>query len=287
MDRILHLPDVRLTWFVFAVASWAVIPTASAHIQLDEPTRRQTEISGRNLQQKPAPCGRNTRSTNVSVFAPGETITVRWTETINHPGHFRIAFDNDGQDVFQDPICLSGCLPDRFENPVFDLNNTTDILLDGIVDPGGVSTFEAQVTLPNIECENCTLQLIQVMYDKAPFTRGGGSDDMYYQCADIALRQTGPVPDAGANGGDGGVDSGSPDGAADAATPDGASPTDTGTPLVVDAGIETSGRLTALDIEGGCTTFGAGEAGATFLLIGLGLMGLRRRTHKRPPPPSD
>jgi hypothetical protein len=62
------------------------------------------------------------------------------------------------------------------------------------------------VTFPATPCENCTLQLIQVMYDKQGNGFGGASggpndnDDMYYSCADIALRGE-PVA-AGSLGGD-------------------------------------------------------------------------------------
>ena len=47
-----------------------------------------------------------------------------------------------------------------------------------------------QVTLPDVECERCTLQLIQVMTDKAPY---GDGNDLYYQCADLALRADAPA----------------------------------------------------------------------------------------------
>ena len=43
------------------------------------------------------------RGTNVTTFQPGETITVTWTETVDHPGHYRIAFDDDGTDGLLDP----------------------------------------------------------------------------------------------------------------------------------------------------------------------------------------
>jgi hypothetical protein len=51
------------------------------------------------------------------------------------------------------------------------------------------------VTLPDLVCDNCTLQVIQVMYDKPPYTTPG--NDIYYQCADLVLRVGGAPPDAG------------------------------------------------------------------------------------------
>ena len=49
------------------------------------------------------------------------------------------------------------------------------------------------ITLPNMTCENCTLQVIQMMTDKTPY---GDGNDLYFQCADIALRTNAPTPDA-------------------------------------------------------------------------------------------
>src|SRR5687767_4134172 len=72
--------------------------TAHAHIAMTSPRPR-------GVDQKAPPCGRtgSTRGAVVTTFAPGETITVEWDETIDHPGHYRIAFDDDGDDVFQNP----------------------------------------------------------------------------------------------------------------------------------------------------------------------------------------
>ncbi|MFA9472798.1 MAG: hypothetical protein ACERNK_19695, partial [Deltaproteobacteria bacterium] len=65
--------------------------------------------------------------------------------------------------------------------------------------------YMATVTLPNVTCDNCTLQVIQVMYDKPPYTTPG--NDIYYQCADLVLREGAAPPDADA-GTDAGTDTG-------------------------------------------------------------------------------
>jgi uncharacterized protein (TIGR03382 family) len=179
-----------------------LLPAASAlaHIDLDGPTDRGC------TDQKAGPCGSGceSRSSNVTVLEPGATITVRWTETIDHPGHYRISFDDDGNDDFENPTSYD----DIQTSP------TLPVLLDGIEDRGGGGQYEAQVTLPDIECDNCTLQLIQVMTDKPPFSLPG--NDIYYRCADLELRVGGgsgdagptPSPDAGPGGGGGGGDDG-------------------------------------------------------------------------------
>jgi hypothetical protein len=170
---------------------------ARAHLDLTSPTSRY----GRRVL-KTAPCGTSggERTGNVTYFEPGETIEVIWDEYIDHPGHYRIAFDDDGVDDFVDPPL------DHFVNPpamTGPYSNDT-ILLDGIPDKGGdESDYMATVTLPNVTCANCTLQVIQVMTDKPPYTTGG--DDIYYQCADLVLREGGAPPDAGV-GADAGTD---------------------------------------------------------------------------------
>ncbi len=155
---------------------------AFAHIQLREPAQRETA-------QKTGPCGSADSVRGVeSTFRPGETIVVRWEETINHPSHYRISFDVDGTDDFADPPTM------------MDFYSNDAVLLDEIVDEEQASQ-EVEITLPNVTCDNCTLQLVQVMYDKPPYEVGG--NDLYYQCADIILAGepvdmgTQPMPDTG------------------------------------------------------------------------------------------
>jgi len=164
---------------------------ASAHIKLNFPAPRFDYAQN---GQKVGPCGEGTLSGDVSTFAPGQQITVEWDETVNHPGHFRIAFDPDGgEDGLEDPTDF-----DDFDTP--------NVLEDNIPDNGG-STFSRIVTLPNVECEKCTLQIIQVMTDKPPWGPEGG-DDIYYWCADIKLsaevEPTSVTVGVGGSSGDGG-----------------------------------------------------------------------------------
>jgi hypothetical protein len=160
----------------FAVALTCYASMADAHLRLDSPTARTASL-------KAGPCGvtGSTRGSNVTVLAPGATIDVKWTETINHPGHYRISFDANGQNF---------TVPPDFN----DFSLTTNVLVDNIPDRSGLMlTYSKTITLPNIQCENCTLQVIQMMTDKPPY---GDGNDVYYQCADIALRAGAPTPDA-------------------------------------------------------------------------------------------
>lgn len=163
-----------------------------AHTALeDPPPRYPTDGFGSN---KACPCGVGLsnrlcdiptdrsdpdRGTDVTTYAPGSTIFVRWHEVVGHSGRFRIAFDPDGADM------------DDFNS---------HILLD-IPDPAGAAgntnqgdLWEVQVTLPSQPCDNCTLQLVQMMdgntADPVPDPTGRSS---YYQCSDIVIAPGAPT----------------------------------------------------------------------------------------------
>jgi hypothetical protein len=166
---------------LFTVVSAA---SAQAHIRLDEPLNRYDN------PQKTGPCGAgdDERTERVTVYAPGQTITVAWEETIDHPSHYRIAFSQRGTEDFEDPRDFD------------DFYTNDAVLLDEISDRDGGGAYEIEVTLPDVECEDCTLQLMQIMYDKS-FEQA-----FYYQCADLELREgggsdAGPGPDESGGGG--------------------------------------------------------------------------------------
>jgi len=181
---------MRFSYIAFFLTLVALSPVeARAHLGLDSPTSRY----GPDVL-KTGPCGvaGGERTGNVTYYEPGETIEVRWEEYIDHPGHYRIAFDDEGDDDFVDPATM-----------MEDYSNHT-VLLDLIPDKGaGERNYVETVTLPNLTCDNCTLQVIQVMYDKEPYETPG--NDIYYQCADLVLREGAAPPDAG-TGADAGTD---------------------------------------------------------------------------------
>jgi uncharacterized protein (TIGR03382 family) len=157
-------------------------PAARAHVRLVLPASRYGD------EMKSRPCGRpgGVRTTRVTTVRPGQTITVVFDEIIDHPGYFRIAFDRTGDAALGPPVWNGAA----FVNP-----SNVEVLVDLIGDPPGLTHGEIRVQLPDIECDTCTLQLIQVMTDKPPFD---GIDDFYYQCADLRLSTTaalgGPPP---------------------------------------------------------------------------------------------
>jgi len=245
---------------------------ASGHIKMSSPAPRDYILEPPfDAEIKDAPCGRagGERTDVVNTFEPGATIAVTWDETIGHPGHFRISFDDDGDDAFVDPTS-----EDDLYNP-----SEQVVLLDDIADKSGTQSYEAMVTLPDIECDNCTLQLMQVMTDKQ--ANGWGNDEFYYMCANIVLAAGGTSSSSsgsGASGSGSGATSGS-----GAASGTGAS---SGTSGPSGAGGSDGDSSANTEDDGGCAVRSpaAGSRSSSLALaglaLGLGLLARRRRSRR-------
>lgn len=239
-----------------ALSLFAVIGLSSsaafAHIHLTNPLSRTDNAQGD--PQKNGQCGDLTNvriPARATVMPPGATITVTWAETINHPGWFRIAFQPAGANFPLPPI---GTGTGNFQTAAETQEGMTDattgaIILADIIADG---TLSKQITLPNIECADCTLQFIQVMTNSPPYnhvaTQAEGNNDLYFNCADITLQAGATMP------------------------PD---------PVVDDAGVGGGGDDAGTgavggpsEVTGGCST----SSSSTTALFGLALLaGLRRR----------
>ena len=141
---------------VFTLAVSLIAVDASAHARwLPDGT---TPGRNNNANIKSGPCG-VARTNTPAVFKAGETITLQWESTIHHQGYFRIAFSPAGDAGFDQHVLLDNI--QEFDNRY-------------------TGEYSAQVTLPDEPCDDCTLQMIQVMLDRTPPTN-------YYSCADIQL----------------------------------------------------------------------------------------------------
>jgi uncharacterized protein (TIGR03382 family) len=151
------------------LAALLLVPSlAHAHaVLLDPPPRDPNQI-------KTFPCGgagpTAAASAQRTSYAAGSTITVEFSEFVQHPGYFRIAFSPNGLDGFDQHV-----------------------LVPMIADTNG-SHYSVQVTLPNTPCDSCSLQLIQCMDGSLPPV---ASCSNYYSCADLVLTGAAGTPDAG------------------------------------------------------------------------------------------
>jgi MYXO-CTERM domain-containing protein len=202
------------TLFTGTLVSLATLAgIADAHIHLTYPLARTDSMTGDQKEQHCGVLNQVRNPARVTELRPGATITVTWLETINHPGWFRIAFQPNGQ-TFGIPPESNGP-PSNYptlNQEGVDMTNQSIVLKDRIMD----GTLSTQITLPSMECTNCTLQFIQVMTDKPPYSIDALSDDIYFNCADITLSNAAPMapdagpgagPDAGAGGPDAGTGS--------------------------------------------------------------------------------
>lgn len=155
---------------------------AAAHVDLLEPPPRAPGLSpDPNANLKEGPCGQeeNARTDSVSFYEPGQTIEVRWREFVNHRSYYRVAFDPDGDDGF--PIFPGPGISAEGDDPSRACPVDGRVILAYELDDRSGGEYALTVQLPDVECERCTLQLIQYMYDTG--------QPYYFQCADLVLRR--------------------------------------------------------------------------------------------------
>ena len=187
--------------FLAALAVCFTANQAAAHIQLTCPVARYA-YSASGI--KTGPCGASTgkKSNMVTHLVAGQQLLVTFTETIYHPGFFRISLDPTGADTFP-------AISPTPENPVMSPVLADNILPHTSAVTGGKRMFV--VTIPSTPCAKCTLQLTQFMMDNP--TSG------YYECADVVVDAAGtpfscgPTGAGGASGGGGGPGAGGTSGA--------------------------------------------------------------------------
>ncbi|HEV3062676.1 MAG TPA: SCE4755 family polysaccharide monooxygenase-like protein [Vicinamibacterales bacterium] len=180
----------------------AVVPAvAHAHFKLLEPASWIIE-DDRGDPQKAGPCGGTNTDYGKPSFAVGQAVGgsklhVKVQETIYHPGHYRVALAvNSPLELPVDPKATTEptdrgprSVSAEIQNPV-----QAPVLADGLfVHTAKVDVpFETDVTLPNISCKRCTLQVIQFMEQHGVNNPGNFT---YHHCAtlQIAPDRTKPI----------------------------------------------------------------------------------------------
>ena len=177
-----------------AAALLALLPTViQAHFKLVQPASWIVE-DDRGDPQKAGPCGGSNTDWGKPSFAVtqavgGGTIHVKVQETIYHPGHYRVALAvNSPAELPGDPKATT--MPgDRGPQSVSaEIMSPVQmpVLADGLFVHAEKTTtpFETEVTLPNINCRKCTLQVIQFMEQ-----HGANNPGMYtyHHCAVVQI----------------------------------------------------------------------------------------------------
>jgi len=178
-------------------------PRTAPHFRLLEPVSWLIEDE-RGDPQKAGPCGGSNSdwgdpSYVVNQATGGSMLHLAVEETIYHPGHYRVALavnsptelppdpETTTREGERGPISVSAVIQDPPEIPV---------LVDGLWEhherpAAGENFFEADIRLPNIDCEKCILQVVQWMAEHG-FNNPGGYT--YHHCAHVQITADPSLP---------------------------------------------------------------------------------------------
>ena len=125
---------------------------------------------------------------------------IKVKETIYHPGHYRVALavkDRTELPADPEPVTREGPRGPISVSGKIDPAPKAPVLVDGLFihKERPQTEWEADVKLPNINCEKCTVQIIQFMEEHG-LNRDG--DFTYHHCADLKITANPALPiDAG------------------------------------------------------------------------------------------
>lgn len=168
MSRVLFLVSLSLWWLVGTARQ------SHGHAHWLSPPPRDNSTGYKDPQ---GPCGPPARTTPM-VLSSGQTLSVSFQETVDHPGCFLIdlsqANDQNWQFIANIPHKTSPATP---------------------------RDYSTQITLPaGVACSACTLRVRQIMLgsDALPCPPNPIPDNStYYSCADVAINSV-ANPDMGA-----------------------------------------------------------------------------------------
>jgi hypothetical protein len=171
--------------------------TAHAHFVLVSPAASLVQ-NRLGDPQKIAPCGGVSanpgRGTPANPGVPSGAITnvkggrnlpLLVQETIFHPGHYRVALAKTVAQLPPDPVVTTAQTEKGVRSQSAAIQNppVAPVLLDGIFahTERPTQNFEAEIPIPNINCPNCVLQVIEFMADHPGIGIDGGHS--YHHCA--------------------------------------------------------------------------------------------------------
>jgi hypothetical protein len=171
--------------------------TADAHFVLISPAAslQQNRLGD---PQKIAPCGgvsaNPARGSLANPGVPSGAITsvkggtdypLVVHESIFHPGHYRVALARTPSQLPPDPVVTTAQTERGVRSQSAAIQNppAAPVLLDGIFahTERPAQNFETMIPIPNINCPNCVLQVIEFMADHPGIAVDGGHS--YHHCA--------------------------------------------------------------------------------------------------------
>jgi hypothetical protein len=151
--------------------------------------------------QKVAPCGGVSanpgRGTPANPGVPTGAVTemkggtmfhLSVQETVFHPGHYRVALARTKEQLPPDPVVTTRdtdrgpqSVSAQIQNPA-----VAPVLADGVFPhtEKGTGMFETDIMVPNLNCKNCVLQVIEFM---AEHGKNADGDYSYHHCAAVNI----------------------------------------------------------------------------------------------------
>jgi hypothetical protein len=188
----------------FGLIAAAVFSTVvNAHFVLIQPAASlmQNRLGD---PQKIGPCGgvsaNPARGTPANPGVPSGAVTnvkggtdlpLLVTESIFHPGHYRVALARTMAQLPKDPevTVVQTEQGPRSKSAVIQNPTAPPILLDGIFPhterPAAPQTFDTMIPIPNITCPTCVLQVIEFMAEHPGVAIDGGHS--YHHCATLNI----------------------------------------------------------------------------------------------------
>jgi hypothetical protein len=157
---------------------------------LQPPSALSIEDGGKGVP----PCAEGPDSGVVTAVQGGHPLAIRLNEFVFHPGHYRFALSvNSRSELPPDPdvnaldgVSVSAAIQSPAKIPVL-----ADGVFQHLVPPDG--DWQTNITLPNLNCPKCTLQIIEFMAEHG-LNPGGGF--FYHHCADLRITADPNLPPA-------------------------------------------------------------------------------------------
>ena len=122
-------------------------------------------------------------------------LSLEINETIYHPGHYRVALARRINWLPGDPVAV---MKETENGPRSDFAPITTpflppVLIDGLWanQERRTGPLQTQISIPNIDCEGCFLQVVQFMEEHPGFREGGFT---YHHCAVVNIKADPALP---------------------------------------------------------------------------------------------
>lgn len=222
---------MRKLLLALGVLSLVLPKAAEAHFNLLAPPSSNT---GNNMEggKGAPPCGPDTTpAATPTAVQGGSMFTLKINETVYHPGFYRIAIALKSRSELPADPTVWGDANKTMVLPITGPGNSVSADATGTAWPvlannlfsthTSTGAQQTEIRIPNVNCDDCTLQVIEFMAQHGP-NPGGGY--FYHHCADLKITAdpTQPIEHGDGAGGTGGASASAGAGSAGSAGSSGA-----------------------------------------------------------------